>query len=107
MAPNGTVVFVGREDHRASELYTMRAGQWEPRRLTSFNDALAEMNLGRVETVVWGGPDAFEQNGVLVYPPGFEEGEELTQTSRAGPLTGLPDFDLGLGLGVRPAVTAG
>ena len=31
----------------------------------------------------------------------------LTQTSRAGLLTGLPDFDLGLGLTVRPAVTGG
>jgi hypothetical protein len=32
---------------------------------------------------------------------------ELTQTSRAGLLTGLPDFSLGLGLSVRPAVTTG
>ncbi|GMR22999.1 MAG: hypothetical protein BMS9Abin37_1389 [Acidobacteriota bacterium] len=32
---------------------------------------------------------------------------KVTQTSRAGSLTGLPDFDLGLGLGVRPAVTGG
>jgi hypothetical protein len=32
---------------------------------------------------------------------------EITQTSRAGLLTGLPDFDLGLGLTVRPAVTSG
>ncbi len=31
----------------------------------------------------------------------------LTQTSRAGLLTELPDFDLGLGLSVRPAVTTG
>jgi hypothetical protein len=31
----------------------------------------------------------------------------LTQTSRAGLLTDLPDFDLGLGLTVRPAVTTG
>src|SRR6478672_9275473 len=30
-----------------------------------------------------------------------------TQTSRAGRLTDLPDFDLGVGLTVRPAVTAG
>jgi hypothetical protein len=30
-----------------------------------------------------------------------------TQTSRAGRLTGLPDFTLGLGLTVRPAMTAG
>lgn len=32
---------------------------------------------------------------------------QLTQTSRAGLLTGLPDFSLGLGLTVRPAVTTG
>jgi hypothetical protein len=30
-----------------------------------------------------------------------------TQTSRAGLLTGLPDFSLGLGLSVRPAMTTG
>ena len=31
----------------------------------------------------------------------------VTQTSRAGLLTGLPSFALGLGLGVRPSLTAG
>ncbi|HYT68176.1 MAG TPA: DUF5916 domain-containing protein, partial [Vicinamibacterales bacterium] len=32
---------------------------------------------------------------------------QITQTSRAGLLTELPDFDLGRGLSVRPAITAG
>jgi len=32
---------------------------------------------------------------------------EITQTSRAGLLTNLPDFDLGIGLTVRPAVSGG
>jgi len=32
---------------------------------------------------------------------------QLTQTSRAGLLTDLPDFDLGLGLTVRPSITSG
>jgi len=32
---------------------------------------------------------------------------QLTQTSRAGVLTGLPEFSLGLGLTMRPAVTSG
>ncbi len=32
---------------------------------------------------------------------------EVTQMSRAGVLTGLPEFDLGLGLSIRPAVTFG
>src|SRR5206468_6417795 len=32
---------------------------------------------------------------------------QITQMSRAGLLTGLPDFNQGLGLSVRPAVTTG
>ena len=32
---------------------------------------------------------------------------QVTQTSRAGLLTNLPDFDLGLGLTLRPSLTAG
>jgi hypothetical protein len=32
---------------------------------------------------------------------------QITQVSRAGLLTALPDFDLGVGLTVRPAVTSG
>jgi hypothetical protein len=32
---------------------------------------------------------------------------QVTQTSRAGLLTGLPDFTLGAGLTIRPAVTSG
>jgi hypothetical protein len=36
-----------------------------------------------------------------------ERQSQVTQTSRAGLLTGLPDFALGLGLSVRPSVTTG
>lgn len=32
---------------------------------------------------------------------------QITQTSQAGLLTGLPDFDLGAGLTIRPAITSG
>jgi len=32
---------------------------------------------------------------------------EITQTSQAGLLTSLPDFDLGKGLTIRPAITSG
>ena len=36
-----------------------------------------------------------------------EQDMQLTQTSRAGLLTGLPRFDLGMGLSVRPSLTGG
>jgi hypothetical protein len=38
---------------------------------------------------------------------GWSRDYKVTQTSRAGELAGLPEFDLGVGLTVRPAVTTG
>ena len=38
---------------------------------------------------------------------GWSRDYKVTQTSHAGELAGLPDFDLGVGLTVRPAVTSG
>jgi hypothetical protein len=38
---------------------------------------------------------------------GWSRDYKVTQTSHAGELGGLPDFDLGVGLTVRPAVTSG
>lgn len=89
VSPDGTVVFVGRENQRASELYTMTVGEWKPRRLTNFNDALAEMKLGAVETVNWDGPDGFELNGVLLYPPDYIEGQQypLVLNIHGGPMS--------------------
>ena len=88
VAMDGTVVFIGRETQRASELYVLRTPDSAPRRLTDFNLALAEKNLGAVETITWDGPDGFEQNGVLVYPPDFHTGEEypLVLSIHGGPM---------------------
>jgi hypothetical protein len=38
---------------------------------------------------------------------GWSRDYKVTQMSHAGELTGLPEFDLGIGLSVRPAVTTG
>ena len=46
----------------------------------------------RLETVRWASP---------------QRQYKVTQTSRAGRLTGLPEFALGRGLSIRPALTAG
>ena len=65
----------------------------------TFNPALHEWQFNvqrrlqrRLETDRWASPNRQYQ---------------VTQTSRAGLLTNLPDFDLGVGLTVRPAVTSG
>ncbi len=72
---------------------------WIPVQTLSFNPSLREWHFNvqrriqrRLETVRWAFPARQYQ---------------VTQTSRAGLITGLPEFDLGRGLTVRPAVTTG
>jgi len=88
VAANGTIVFRGTQNHRPAELYAMRVGEWQPRRLTNFNASLAAMKQGEVETVTWDGPDGFKQNGVLIYPPDYKEGQRypLVLNIHGGPM---------------------
>lgn len=72
---------------------------WIPVQTLSFNPSLRQWHFNverriqrRLETDRWAFPARQYQ---------------LTQTSRAGLLTGLPEFSLGLGLTVRPAITTG
>jgi hypothetical protein len=72
---------------------------WIPVQTLSFNPRLREWHLNvqrriqrKLETDRWAFPARQYQ---------------VTQTSRAGVLTGLPEFSLGLGLTVRPSVTSG
>jgi len=88
VAANGTIVFRGTQTHRPAELYTMRVGEWQPRRLTNFNAALAAMEHGEVETVIWDGSDGFKLNGVLIYPPDYKKGQRypLVLNIHGGPM---------------------
>jgi dipeptidyl aminopeptidase/acylaminoacyl peptidase len=85
----GSMVFLGREAHRPTELYHMRSSDAAPRRLTDFNAELASRDLGRVETITWDGPDGFEENGVLIYPPDFDDGRTypLVLSIHGGPMS--------------------
>jgi dipeptidyl aminopeptidase/acylaminoacyl peptidase len=68
----GALAFVGSEPQHPGELYVMASPDAAPRRLTAFNDAIAALDLGKVETIEWSSPDGFTENGVLIYPPGFD-----------------------------------
>lgn len=97
IGPDSVLVFVARGSRRPTELYAMKLGDGEPRRLTSFNDTIAEMRLARVETVSWDGPDGFRQDGVLLYPPGYERGRRypLVLNIHGGPMgTSIEAFNM-------------
>ncbi|HEY5756365.1 MAG TPA: prolyl oligopeptidase family serine peptidase, partial [Steroidobacter sp.] len=84
----GMLAFIGSESQRGRELYFMSSIEAKPRRVTGFNDALATLDLGQVETVRWT-LDGFEQQGVFNYPPGFERGKKypLVLLVHGGPMS--------------------
>jgi len=72
VSKTGAIAFVASQPHHPSELYVMRSPNAAPERLTSYNDALAALDLGRVAPLTWQGPDGFTEDGVLTYPPGYD-----------------------------------
>lgn len=68
---DGAMVLVGSEAQRPPELYHLASTTAKPRRLTNFNEPITQLDLGKVETITWK-TDAFDADGVLVYPPGFD-----------------------------------
>ena len=71
---DGRMAFIASTSNRPNELFWRASATAAPERLTDFNAEIAAMDLGRVETVQWDGPDGFRMDGVLTYPPGFESG---------------------------------
>jgi dipeptidyl aminopeptidase/acylaminoacyl peptidase len=75
VARDGTIVFIGRTPSHPDELYVLPPGARAPTALTSFNDAIAAMPMGRTATISWkSGP--LRPNGVIIYPVGYVRGRK-------------------------------
>jgi len=68
----GEIAFTGITPTHPSELYFMASANDTPRRLTDFNHEMASLALGKAERFEWKGPDGFQEDGVLFYPPDFQ-----------------------------------
>jgi dipeptidyl aminopeptidase/acylaminoacyl peptidase len=69
----GDIAFAGSTPTQPSELYYMASLNDTPRRLTDFNHEIASLALGKAEKFEWKGPDGFQEDGVLFYPPDFQK----------------------------------
>jgi acetyl esterase/lipase len=70
---HGEIAFTGSSANHPSELYYIPSPNDPPKRITNFNAELASRSLGRSEKVEWKGPDGFQEDGVLIYPPDFQK----------------------------------
>ena len=77
----GQIAFAGTEPHHPPEIYILNTPDATPRRLTSFNAAFDQLNLGKSEVVTWQSPDKapknWTENGILTYPPDYTPGKKL------------------------------
>jgi dipeptidyl aminopeptidase/acylaminoacyl peptidase len=72
----GAIAFIGTTANHPSELYVLDSIHARPRRLTNVNAFTDSLDLGRTESIEWNGPDGFREDGVLVYPVGYERGRK-------------------------------
>jgi dipeptidyl aminopeptidase/acylaminoacyl peptidase len=66
----GAIAFAGTSPTRPGELYYMATPTSAVRRLTSVNDEIASLPLGKSEVITFKNDD-FDQNAILTYPPDF------------------------------------
>ena len=84
----GVVAFIGTTATHPCELYVLDSTNTRPRRLTDVNAFMDRLDLGRTESIEWSGPDGFREDGVLVYPVGYEQGRKypLVLVIHGGPM---------------------
>jgi dipeptidyl aminopeptidase/acylaminoacyl peptidase len=68
------IAFIGQTATDPYELYLLSDLHAKPLALTNVNAGLANLTLGKSETVIWQGPGKTQLNGVLTYPPGYAQG---------------------------------
>jgi len=68
---DGSIAFAGTTPTQPTELYYLASPGAKPKRLTDFNHEIAALDLARIETLEWKGPDDFAEDGIVVYPPDF------------------------------------
>jgi len=74
---DGAIAFVGSQPNRPGELWWMASASSAPKRLTDLNAEIAGRDFGKVESFTWKGPDGFEEDGVVVLPPGLAPGAKV------------------------------
>ena len=76
VSPKSQIAFTGSESNWPAELYYLESPSAQPVRLTEFNKSIAALELGKSETVRWQGPDGYQNDGVVTYPPDFAPGRK-------------------------------
>ena len=73
VSKSGSIAFIAEEKYRPVEIFFIANSDAKPERLTDFNHKTAERKQGKREGFTWNSTSGFEADGVLTYPPDFDE----------------------------------
>ena len=73
VSKSGSIAFIGEEKYRPVEIFFLANPDAKPERLTDFNHKTAERKQGKREGFRWNSTSGFEADGVLTFPPDFDE----------------------------------
>src|SRR5579862_9252896 len=72
---DGAIAFTGTTPMHPAELWYMASTTSAPVQLTTVNDAIAAIPLGKSEVITWKN-DNFNENGIVTYPPDFNPSQK-------------------------------
>ena len=71
VSTTGAIAFTGSTPRDPSALYYLASPAAVPQQMTHYNDAIEQLDLGRVAPIAWNS-DGFAQDGVVTYPPNYD-----------------------------------
>ncbi|MDP9111880.1 MAG: prolyl oligopeptidase family serine peptidase, partial [Candidatus Eremiobacteraeota bacterium] len=72
----GAIAFAGSKADHPVEVFYMSSVDAVPRRLTSYNETVANLDLGKVAPIEWQSREGFREDGVITYPPDYRLGKK-------------------------------
>jgi dipeptidyl aminopeptidase/acylaminoacyl peptidase len=76
MNNNGAILFTAQSKYQPNQLYFKANLSSPSQQLTKLNEFLSHKALGNQEVLSWPSSDGLTANGVLTYPPGFDENKK-------------------------------
>ncbi|OGU76713.1 MAG: hypothetical protein A2V93_03610 [Ignavibacteria bacterium RBG_16_34_14] len=68
---NGSIALIASSSLTPPELYYLSSADATPKKLTSLNNEVASMRIGKQETITWKS-DNFNPNGIITFPSDFD-----------------------------------
>ena len=76
MNKQGAILFTAQGKYQPTQLFYRAGLNDKTRQLTNFNEFISKITLGNQEGITWESNDGLKPNGIITYPPDFDENKK-------------------------------